>query len=345
MSTSAAQRTSKPYRPASAERGNVTYDAAFGRRGVTEAIFNGLSGPDWTFQLHEVEPLPRAFRMMVNERSFHVAEMALTTLAMAIERGRPLLGIPAVLNRDFHHRSFVVAAGTDIESPKDLVGRRVGVRAYSQTTGVWARGLLSSRYGIDHESMRWVTFESAHVAEYVDPPHVQRAPKGATIAGMLATGDLDAAVIMDPHLDPSVARPLFPDAIGCSAREFAETGVFPVNHVVAIDTGLLAERPGIEAEVYRLFVESKRRYQDRLATDGPRDAADRHVLELSRIVGPDFNPYGVVANRAACEQLVGYAVRQGLLERAIDLDDLFCRVPEDPGQLHRPTRSSPFRPN
>ncbi|MFJ6199202.1 hypothetical protein [Micromonospora sp. NPDC092111] len=313
----------RPYRSALRADGPPLLTAAFGRRGVVNPIRDGLSALGWSFDLHDITPLPTAFRMMVNERSFHVAEMALTTLAMAIEHGRPMIGLPVVLNRDFHYRSIVVGADSGIRAPEDLIGRRVGVRAYSQTTGVWVRGLLASKYDIAPEQMRWVTFEAAHVAEYVDPPHVTRAPDGASIAGLLASGDLDAAVIMDPHLDPGIARPLFPDAPDRARSAYESTGIYPVNHVVAVDTALLEELPGIADELYGLFLESKRRYQRQLREDGPTTAQDEYALQLEGIVGGDFNPYGLAANRESCATLIDYAHRQGLLRHPVDVDDIF----------------------
>lgn len=308
------------------DRPTRTLRTALGRRGVTEAILSGEVTPEhagWELELHEVTPLPRAFRMMVNQAAFDVAEMALTTLAMAVEHGRPMVGIPAVLNRDFHYRSIVVRTGSDVRVPSDLVGRRVGVRAYSQTTGVWARGLLADDYDVAPESVRWVTFESAHVEEYVDPTHVERAPEGATLAGMLASGDLDAAVIMDPDLDPTVARPLFGDQDALARAAYARTGVYPVNHVLAVDTRVLDALPGLPGQLLELLGRSRESYLARLRTDGPRTRQDRHVLALGDVVGGDPNPFGLEANRRSCEELLRHAHRQGLLARPMGVRDLF----------------------
>ncbi|MBD3924235.1 ABC transporter substrate-binding protein [Nocardioides cavernae] len=311
------------YQPATQADGSIRLSTAIGNRGVTQAILAGLPTPGWELEFHDVKPLPRAFRAMVNERSFHVSEMALTTLAMAIERGRPLIGIPAVLNRDFHYRSIVVRTGAGITSPADLVGRRVGVRAYSQTTGVWARGLLESEFGIDHREITWVTFEGAHVAEYDDPKHVERAPAGATILDMLAASSIDAAVIMDPQVDPAIATPLFPDANQRARSSHERDAIFPVNHVLAVDTATVEEIPDLPGQLYDLFLQSKQTYDARLAADGPVTPQDRHTLALGGIVSGDPNPFGVAANHSSCDQLLTYAHHQGLLARRMRVDELF----------------------
>lgn len=312
-----------PYRPPARPGGRPLLRTALGRRGVTEAVLDGLTPPGFDLDLHDVQPLPRAFRLMVNERTYHVAEMALVTLAMAIEHGRPIVGLPAVLNRDFHYRSIVVRTGGPVRTPADLAGRRVGVRAYSQTTGVWVRGLLAEEYGLAPDAMTWVTFEPAHVAEYADPPHVERAPAGASMLELLAAGALDAAVIMDPQVDPAVARPLFPDAAELARRAYAGSGIFPVNHVVAVDTGLVEEFPAVVPQLYDLFLHSRARYVERLGTTGPRTPADHHALALGDIVVGDVNPFGAAANRAAHEQLLRFAHDQGLLRDPMSPDALF----------------------
>ncbi|SNT48689.1 hypothetical protein [Rhodococcoides kyotonense] len=307
--------------------GAPVLDTALGRRGVVEAIASGLARPRVKLDLHDIQPLPKAFRMMVEERTFHFAEMPLNTLAMAIEHGRPLIGLPIVLNRDFHYRSIVVGAKSTIRDPRDLIGRRVGVRAYSQTTGVWARGLLSDEFGVAHSDIRWVTTEGAHVSDYVDPDFVERAPAGSTLPALLASGDIDAAVIMDPKLESKVARPLFPDAFERAATAYGQTGIFPVNHVVALDTDIAEQFPWLADELYALFSDSKNAYRARLSAEGPRDDADRYALDLQNyVVKGDFNPYGLDANRASIEQLVRYARTQGLITRELDVERLFLPV-------------------
>lgn len=311
-------------KPVRSEGGTPILDCAVGRRGVVQAIVDGLRPPDLGLELHSIDPLPRAFRMMVEDRAFHVAEMPLTTLAMAIEHGKPLIGLPVILNRDFHYRSIVVGAHSDVREPRDLVGRKVGVRAYSQTTGVWARGLLRDEFGVEHSDVRWVTTEGAHVARYVDPEFVERAPEGKTLASLLESGDIDAAVIMDPKLGPDIARPMFPDAIDRARSAYDESGIYPVNHVMAIDTDVLDAIPEVASAIYSLFVDSKNAYRDRLRGSGPTDARDRYTLELQeQVLRGDFNPYGLEDNRASCEKLIDYALHQGLLSKPVSADKLF----------------------
>ena len=126
----------------------------------------------------EMPQITRAFRRMVRTLDFDLCEIALTTLAQAHAYGKPIVGLPVVLMRGFHHGALMCRQDSPIASPQDLVGKRVGVRAYSQTTGIWLRGILQSDYGVHPGSITWVTAEDAHVLEYHDPPYAQRLRAG-----------------------------------------------------------------------------------------------------------------------------------------------------------------------
>jgi 4,5-dihydroxyphthalate decarboxylase len=148
------------------------------------------------FDFVEVTPITRAFRRMARSLEFDLCEMAAVTLAQAHAYDKPIAGLSAVVTRGFHHSAMTCLRESDLRGPEDLPGRRVGVRAYSQTTGVWVRGILQSEYGIDPASMTWVTEEDAHVAEYPDPPFVVRAPAGRDLLTMLRAGEIDAVVTL-----------------------------------------------------------------------------------------------------------------------------------------------------
>lgn len=132
------------------------------------------------------------------------------------------------------------------------------MRAYSQTTGVWLRGMLEELYGVDPARIRWVTFEDAHVAGYTDPPHIERAPKGKELVPMLLAGELDAAIIGDAFPDPRLA-PLVPDAEAQNRAYARSHGGVPINHMLAIREPLAAARPDIVREVFACSARATRR--------------------------------------------------------------------------------------
>src|SRR5580692_8469811 len=140
------------------------------------------------FDFETVEPITRAFRRMVRTFDFDLCEIALTTLAQAVAYGKRITGLPLVMTGGFHHGSLVCRSDSPLQGPEDLPGKRIGVRAYSQTTGVWLRGILRDFYGVEHRSMTWVTEEDAHVQEYSDPPNVVRIDTGQNLKTMLLSG-------------------------------------------------------------------------------------------------------------------------------------------------------------
>ena len=205
----------------------------------------------------EVKPTNQAFKPMVREQQFDVCEMAIVTFLQAKAYGKPLVLLPAVMLARFQHGCMLYNSARGALAPHELAGRRVGVRAYSQTTGVWLRGILANDYGLDVARVRWVTFEDAHVAEYTDPPEVGRAPAGRDMTAMLLAGEIDAAIYgaelpADPRLKSVIPAP---DA--AAQAWYCKYRVTPVNHLVAVKAALARSSPQAVAEVYRLLRAAK----------------------------------------------------------------------------------------
>ena len=264
------------------------------------------------FDFAEVQPVTRAFRRMVRTLDFDLCEIALTTLAQAHAYAKPIVGLPVVLMRGFHHGALVCRRDSPISGPRDLVGKRVGVRAFSQTTGVWVRGILQSDYAVHPGSITWVTAEDAHVLEYHDPPNAVRLAPGQDLAAMLMTGEIDAGIALT-GLDPARIRTVIPDADAQAAAWFARTGAYPVNHVLCVRRALLDEHDWLAAELMGLFTAAKQ------AAQAPSAEA-----RWRNIVGDDFLPYGLAANRRGIELCLDFAAQQGLIPRAYSPEDLFA---------------------
>src|SRR5437660_7152596 len=128
-----------------------------------------VTSADVALEFVDVKPTNRAFKPMVREQQFDVCEMAIVTYLQARAYGKPLALLPAAMLGRFQHHCMLYNSARGTLAPEDLPGRRVGVRAYTQTTGVWLRGILANDYGVDLGAVRWITFEDAHVAEYRDP--------------------------------------------------------------------------------------------------------------------------------------------------------------------------------
>ena len=144
------------------------------------------------FDFADVKVPNTAFKALVREAKFDVAELAIVTFLQAKTYGKPYVLIPTtVLGRGQHHTIAYNPERGPLKA-SELAGKRVGVRAYTVTTGAWVRGFLADDYGVDPTAIRWVSFEDPHLAEYQDPDFVTRAPTGKTLAQMLLDRRADA---------------------------------------------------------------------------------------------------------------------------------------------------------
>src|SRR5262249_15234129 len=159
---------------------------------------------------------------------FDLCEIALTTHAQAHAHGKAITALPVVLLHGLHHGALICRRDAPLRDATDLVGKRIGVRAWSQTTGVWVRGVLHDTYHLAHDAMTWLTEEDAHVQEFVDPSFVQRIAPGQDLRAMLLAGEIDAAVAL-AGLDRAAIRTVIPDADAVGAAWSSRTGVHPIN--------------------------------------------------------------------------------------------------------------------
>jgi len=257
------------------------------------------------FDFADVKVSNSAFKPLVREARFDLAEIAIVTFLQAKLYGKPYALIPAtVVGRGQLHTIAYNPQRGDLR-PGDLNGKTLGVRAFTQTTGVWVRGILAEDYGVDLDSIDWVTFEEGHVAEYKDPPNVRRAPQGRQLVQMLLDGEIDAAIVGDKFPD-SRLKPLIPDSEAANRKWAENHGGVPINHMLVIREQLAQTRPDVVREVYRVF----------------RNAKEISFAETGI---PKLDPlrFGIEDNRRSLEIVIDFAVKQGLLPRRFAVDELF----------------------
>ena len=268
----------------------------------------------YELEFEEVQPITRAFRVMCRELAYDVTEMAATTYLVARDHGKPLTALPVFLTRGIHHGAVRARQPGD---PKELEGQRVGVnRGYTVTTGVWARGILASEYGVDLDRVIWVRSDDEHVAEYEPPANVEKLPEGQDLAAAVSGGDLTAAV-GDVKSDELV--PLIADAEAAGFRALEERGLWPVNHLVVVKDEVLEANPDLAPALFEAFERAK----DLYVASGELQPLHARVAEIT---GGDPLRYGIEPNRAVLEQLVDHAFTQKILRRRPTVDELFARV-------------------
>ena len=272
---------------------------------ITKALKAGAVRSDLVdLDFVEVKVANNLFKQVVRDARYDVAELAIVTYLQAKACGKPYVLVPAVLVSRGQHHTIAYNPDRGPLRPSELNGKRVGVRAYTVTTGTWVRGILAGDYGVDINEVEWITFEDPHVAEYRDPAIVKRAPEGKELTQMLLDGEVAAGIVGDKLPDPRLKH-LIPDA-EAAAQKWAERhhGV-PINHMLVVRQELSRSRPDAVKDIFRALHASKR------AAGLP----DGGALDPYR--------FGVEACRPILEIIIEFCHRQQLIPRRMSVDELF----------------------
>lgn len=301
---------------------DLVLNIAIGTYGHTKSLKDGTLTSDRFVMEHlEVSPVPMIFRRMVRDLEFDVAEMALSTYLCAKAHGKAFTGIPVFLTRSFYHGGISVNVKSGIESPTDLAGRRVGVRSYTFTPGVWTRGILQTAHGLDLESVTWVITGDEHVAEYEAPSNVVYVESN-DLAGMLVSGEIDAAIGAGVIDSPKV-RSLFSEPAEADARWFDEFGIYPISHMLVVKDEQLKANSWLAEDLYSLFDRAKKQYLEYLSSGVSLSSADTTVHEMGQIVGGDPLPFGLESSRKTLETFIQFNVDQQIIPQTFALEELF----------------------
>jgi 4,5-dihydroxyphthalate decarboxylase len=302
----------------------------------TVAIKNGsipIQGVDPEFIT--VKPQIGAFRRMVRDVEFDVCELAPTTYIIARAYGAPFVALPIFVVRRFHHGGMLVRPDAHVKTPKDLEGKRVGVRAYSVTTGVWNRQVLIDEFGLNASKVTWVVDDEEHVRELKLPSNVIHVAQGSSLAGMMAAGELAAGMEAAAGIGRTGAPSggwqeveadypdLMPDASAREAEYYARTGIYPMHGTIVVKDSVLAAHPWIAKSLYDAFEQAKQEWLVRLDAGEAASAGDKKYQALRKIVGHDPLPYGLSANLKSIEALEATAFKQGLTPRRMTVAELF----------------------
>ena len=246
-----------------------------------------------------LRPVHNGFKAFASGQNYEVSEIAIVTLLQAVAHDRPVLFLPLTALGRHQHQTLISTQALSVE---DLPGRSVGVRAWSQTTGMWVRGFLAHQYKVDLRSVRWRTYEGGHIAEQPEPAWVERAEEGASLASDFLEGRVDFAVMgNDRPKDPAV-RSVIPNPVTASEEWAEKVGYVPVNHLFAVRESAAKELSGAILDLY--------------------DAVSGQLEARKAGPGIPLEPYGFEALRPAVTAAAQYAWEQDLLPRPVHYDEL-----------------------
>jgi 4,5-dihydroxyphthalate decarboxylase len=327
--------------------------AAFARYPYTARILSGeLSVPGFDLTFEHADSIVVAYRAMARYAAYDVCEMAPVTYLAARAAGMPIVALPIFTFRRFHHGAVLCAADGDVHGPKDLEGRTVGVRAYSVTSAVWARGMWQHEYGVDLTRLDWATDDEENVATLALPPNVRRVSPESSLRDEFNAGRLDACFAGVSGLGrqgpPSTpwgtdaasrqqagivtreTRNLIPDWQRAEQTWYARAGVYPIHGVIVARAEVARQHPALCEGLFEIFSAAKTDYLAELAAraDDELDADDRATRRNIEIVGPDPLPFGMATNAAAIDALLEYSAQQHIVARTGPVEDLFLPIGE-----------------
>ncbi len=326
---------------------NIKLDLAFWDYDRTRALANGkvkIPNADATF--HTAPIVTQIFEGVVNGK-FNVSELGMTYFLRTFKDGEsPFVAIPVFPNRAFRHSAIYLHKASGIKKPEDLNGKKIGELAlYSHDAGLIPKGILMDEYGFKPETCQWIIGGldwPMKPIDFVPNTHpanvrVSNIPQGKELGAMLDDGEIDVLISADNpkcilENSPKVTR-LFPNYPAVERDYYQRTGIFPIMHTVVIRKDLLAKNAGLAKAVYQSFCEAKKaaveNYEHGLIFNSVEIMFpwfSNFINEDRAVLGQDWWPYGVGANRKAVDLILRYHYEQGVTDRLYKIEDIF--VPE-----------------
>jgi 4,5-dihydroxyphthalate decarboxylase len=313
--------------------GGELYDRNFG-------LIDGsvkLQGIDFRYEAGDVREI---FARMTLHKEFDCSEFGLIRHIMFLSnQDEPsFVGIPVFTVKAFRHRQIFVNANSGVEKPEDLAGKKVGIPAFANDSGVWVRGLLRHEYGVDTRSIIWVKGpvispdEKWEYFKAAEPPQTKfmSAPPGLTLVNMLERGEIDALI---PHRPPAsffskgtIVRRLFPDYKEAELKYYKKTKIFPICHTVVLKREVYDKNPWVAESLFNAFEESKEKFYERRNRDPSFYSLSwpSNLEEETAIFGAkDPWTYGVDANKKTLEAFIEYLDEEGLVRRKPTLKEVY----------------------
>ncbi|MBD3677888.1 MAG: ABC transporter substrate-binding protein [Rhodobacteraceae bacterium] len=289
--------------------------------------------PNWLLLGHH-----ECFARMTANREFDLSEMSFAKFSTQVTRpDSDLIGLPVICSRLFRFSSFYVNRKAGIEKIEDLRGKTVGSPEWAHSAAVWMRGWMQNDKGIPLQDIKWVQAganspgrEEKVELNLPDGVEITRV-KDKSLSDMLASGELDCAIIARPptcflERHPDVVR-LFPNFLEMEEEYYAESKVWPIMHIIAMKKSVHDAHPWAARNLFNAFQESKRRSVERILDPAvsryPVAWLPIYARRMQGIFGKDPFPFGVEENRATWEKMALYTYQQGIAHRQFTPEEIF----------------------
>jgi 4,5-dihydroxyphthalate decarboxylase len=313
---------------------NLRLTLACGPYDRTQALRDGTITPEG-IELNYITLQPaEIFWRMLRYKEFDVSEMSLSNYTSLVSGGNsPFIAIPVFPSRVFRHGYFFINTSAGIKKPADLAGKRGGVPEYSMTAAVYMRGLLQHEYGVKPTQVEWVQGRTDRLGRAL-PRDIKltQAPAGTELGDLLEKGEIDFLMTANNPLSfrrgsPNVRR-LFPNYMELEKDYYRRTKIYPIMHTVVIRREIHERDPWVALSLYKAFLRAKE-YSFRLLleTGSPKASfawLQPMIEQEQAIIGKDWYPYGIEANRPTIEALLQYTMEHGLSDRRLTVEELFA---------------------
>jgi 4,5-dihydroxyphthalate decarboxylase len=301
----------------------------------------GREGADVSFNVENIYEVSR--HAFGPDRKYEVTEIGLLPFLRRYINNdyRAYTLIPVFISRTFRHRNIFVHVDSGIEKPEDLRGKKVGTPGYAFSANTWIRGFLLDEYGIKADEMQWIETTESSDGGKLNPKldrhflpddfPLVKGPPGIDESELLLSGGCDALITaITPRAflegNPKIKR-LFPDVRASEQAYYRKTHLFPIMHVVAIRTDVIKANPWLPKAVFEMYSKAKQKAYDNLETTTSLKVSlpwvTQEFEDTRSLMGKNFWPYGIEANRKELEVAMRYAYEQGLIKRSIKFEELF----------------------
>jgi 4,5-dihydroxyphthalate decarboxylase len=321
--------------------------SAFNER--VEPLMNG------TVKAEGIELIPtyshpaETFWRQLKFGEFEVAEMSMSSYLIAKSQGADMIALPVFPSRRLFQTELSYHADSGITKPEDLAGKKLGVAEYQQTAALWIRGILEHDFDVSQYKIHWYMERSEEMSHggatgFKPPPGISfnRIAPNKSLASTLLDNELDVAHIASPFVlqanaldrssriggkgDWSNIRPLFPDRMAEGSRFYKKHGFLPVNHTYIIRGDIYKKYPWVAFNLYTGFVKSKALAREKMMERIPSGLffGPEYAAMTRDLIGDDPFPFGIKANRAMLDMIIGFSHEQGLTPKKLAIEELFA---------------------